>query len=110
MKHTKGKWEIRKCQDDDEILIGVVFDGHFCTIAAIPWYGEDDSGSEEAEANASLIAATLALLDVSKLLSELFPENDMSEMDAADFKDRACQIMGIVLKAKEAITKAERNE
>ncbi len=40
---------------------------------------------------------------VATKLAELFPESSMEEMDAADFKDRAMQIMGIVVLAKAAM-------
>jgi hypothetical protein len=47
------------------------------------------------------------LVEVCELLQNLFPEDDMSQMDASDFKDRAGQTMGIVCKAKALIAKAE---
>ncbi len=45
------------------------------------------------------------LLEACKLLAELFPE-ELDQLDAADFKDRAAQLMGCVLLAKDAIAKA----
>ena len=62
---------------------------------------------DKALANAKLIAAAPDFYEVSRFLAELFPEDDMAKMDVADFTDRACKTMGIVLKAKQAIEKAK---
>ncbi len=63
--------------------------------------------SDEAEANARLIAAAPDLLKACKELADIFPENSMSEMDAADFKDRATRIWVASQSAKNIIAKAE---
>ena len=55
---------------------------------------------------ARLISAAPENYNVSWLLAELFPEEDMDEMDASIFVDRAGRIMSIVSKAKQAIAKA----
>ncbi len=53
--------------------------------------------------------ASPALLEACKLLAGLFPE-EIDQMDAADFVDRATQIMGCVIKAKAAIAAAEKGD
>ena len=49
------------------------------------------------------------LLVACKALAEIFPETDMSEMDAADFKDRAGETFDCAQHAKAAIAKAKGN-
>ena len=49
------------------------------------------------------------LLAACQELASIFPEESMSELDAADFKDRANRIWTAALEAKLAIAKAKKN-
>jgi len=73
-------------------------------------YGTPDKKVQEDRARLIASAPTLKqqrddLREVSKELAGIFPEESMSEMDAADFKDRANRIWVAAQGAKAAIAK-----
>uniref|UniRef100_A0A6M3LAA8 Uncharacterized protein n=1 Tax=viral metagenome TaxID=1070528 RepID=A0A6M3LAA8_9ZZZZ len=111
-KHTPGPWKecnglIFGCSvggflmEKTEFMIAEVRGwGH------LQYLGENEAVSIQ-EANARLIAAAPDLLKVCEFLAEVFPEDSIESMDAADFKDRAGKTMKAAEMAKTAITKAE---
>ena len=48
------------------------------------------------------------LVEAARNIAFIFPETDMEDMDAADFKDRARQTFDAAQKAKQALTEAEK--
>ena len=48
------------------------------------------------------------LVEALEYLKDIFPENDMSELDASDFKDRAMKIFTAAFRAKQALAEAEK--
>ena len=50
------------------------------------------------------------MLEACKELVDIFPEDNMSELDASDFKDRANRIWSAVRVAFKAIANAESEE
>lgn len=80
--HTKGKWIQEKNPREDTIDIGVRRDRVFCVICSVPWYGEDDVGSEEAESNANILTASLGLLDTIRNARTSLAIMSMPQMDS----------------------------
>ena len=62
---------------------------------------------EQAEENTQLQDQLDALMTVAQILANTFPEDDMSEMDASVFVDRAGETMTVVDKAKDALAKVK---
>lgn len=99
---TKGEWSINSwTQPDSEIRIGAEGTSRIATVNL------RDVSVNQQKANAQLISASPNLFKACKMLKEIFPENELSELDASDFKDRAAMIFSAVREAKVAINKAE---
>ena len=97
MEHTKGNWkEVGAFVMSENNSVDIC---STCSINCLPL--------EEQLANARLIAAAPNLLAACEELANIFPEYSISEMDAADFKDRANTIWVAVQSAKAAIKKAK---
>ena len=62
---------------------------------------------EITEENTQLQDQLDALMAVAQILANTFPEDDMSEMDASVFVDRAGETMTVVDKAKDALAKVK---
>ena len=108
---TEGDWYIDKKLTDNGapiIVSDTCWRNEKRQIAKVLYH----SGSEDPEVddNARLIAAASDLLEACKELADIFPENSMSEMDAADFKDRANRIWAATQSAKAAISLAEKEQ
>ena len=109
MEHTQGKLE---CGEDAALWIG---NKKICTMN---WLMTFKRGSpiiineDETQANARRICQSWnsfdGLLDALRELSNIFPEKDMSEMDAADFVDRSYQIWTAAKNAKVLIAEAKK--
>ena len=97
---TQGKWLVSSgvlvCDEKARIIAN-------CMPLGMP---EFDIPVEEAIDNARLIAAAPALLKVCKELADIFPENNISEMDAADFIDRANRIWTAAQSTKNVLAQA----
>ena len=99
-EHTKGEWTYRGTSRDNGVIIDV--DGEYFAEIIFPMRKD----RKNIPANACLIAAAPKLLAVCEELAEIFPEHSMSELDAADFKDRAHRIWTASQSAKNTIAKA----
>ena len=110
MSHTKGKWEAKKYPGDETIVIGKKTErGTFCEIAKIDWYGEDDAGSPENEANAERICLCVNGYDDFKR-----QRDDLLAACEAAFKnypisDAADNGFSIVVQLRAAIEKTKEN-
>ena len=94
MKHTKGEWK----EVGAFVVSGSGVD--ICSTCNV-----NHLSLEEQIANASLIATAPNSIKVCKELADIFPESSISEMDAADFKDRAHRIWTASQSAKNVIAK-----
>jgi len=104
MEHTKGKWVAPyriTIWTESGALIGT------CS-------GQKDGKDfteETNKANALRIVHCVNnfdnLLEVCEKIADIFPENDMAEMDAADFSDRANRIFNAAKQAEQAIAAAK---
>ncbi|KKM26678.1 hypothetical protein LCGC14_1582420 [marine sediment metagenome] len=111
-EHTKGPWEVTRYPNNKYLIAVDSFtpdaDGISHQICGLE-KGKAASGFLEIEQhliNAYLIAAAPDLLKACEMLAEAFPEENMDNMDASDFKDRMYAIFAAARKAKAAITKA----
>ena len=107
MKHTKGEWKSVGIAVKDK-RDGVFYHTDILCNGTIRVARSSGVGEDLALANARLIAAAPDLLAACKELASIFPEESMSEMDAADFKDRANRIWTAALEAKIATIKAQQ--
>ncbi len=99
MRECEGEWAVAyKDQGLGHGMYGVV-------VKASNEVLFEDISREDAEAVVRRWNSYDALLKVCTELADIFPEQSMSEMDAADFKDRANRIWTAAQSAKAAITK-----
>ena len=97
-KHTPGPW---KASMERRIYEVHITDPSGDVVARAEYLGN----IEETEANAKLIGAAPDLLEACKKLAEIFPEETINDLDAADFKDRAIKIWDVACTAKAALKK-----
>lgn len=97
--HTSGKWELSEVQPW-EIWVGA--DKHIASV-----HGQQEIRSANAKHICKCVNGRDELVKALEGCSEIFPEGDMSEMDSADFVDRANRTFVAAKKAKQALAKAK---
>lgn len=111
MEHIKGKAEYQD-SSDRIIIVGGPNRNYICTVQIKQTCGGTIGGLMECSRRANAERIKLCwnshddLLAACEELAEIFPEHSMSELDAADFKDRAARIWTASQSAKNIISKA----